>query len=331
MYNNIIIMHISYLILFILLLCSCTILCILYLYKNFMTQNSQQVKIIYPSINDSIIYPTVNSNIIYPQNIAQENSSKEKPYLWLYWENINGNKTPDYIDLCYQTIMKHCSKSFNVVKLNESKIKQYLPELEFLNLDLTNLLIAQRVDFYRVFLLYKYGGLYIDADTLVLKDPIEIIQKLDNYDYVGFGCTGNQCNYGYGKPSNGIMASRPQGKLISRVLNNLLAKLNDKNKKWEYFDLGKLVIWDELDYLIKNENYQYYHYPNDYDGTRDINGNWIETSYLFSNTPIYYKDFNNMIFVILYNSQMKDLKNLTKDQILNSDTNIAKFFKKSLQ
>ena len=49
-------------------------------------------------------------------------------------------------------------------------------------------------------LLYKYGGLYVDADTIVLRDPIEIIHKLQKYDFVGFGCTGNRCNYGYGKP-----------------------------------------------------------------------------------------------------------------------------------
>ena len=78
------------------------------------------------------------------------------------------------------------------------------------------------MDYYRILLLYKYGGLYIDADTLVLRDPIEIIEKLKNYDFVGFGCTGLKCNYGYGNPSNGILASRPNTKLMRNIKNNII-------------------------------------------------------------------------------------------------------------
>ncbi|ARF09082.1 capsular polysaccharide synthesis protein [Catovirus CTV1] len=254
----------------------------------------------------------------------------EKPYLWLYWESIENEKIPDYINLCYESVLKHCSNSFNIVRLDEKSILNYLPEISDMNLQLNDLLIAQKVDFYRVCLLYKYGGLYIDADTLVMRDPIEIIDKTNYYDYVGFGCTGEKCNYGYGKPSNGIMASRPQGKLMSKVLDNLIKKLTVERKRWDYFDLGKFIIWEELEKLMKNDNYQYYHYTNDYDGTRDIDGNWIETSYLFTNKPIRYKNPENLIFIILYNSQMKELKNLSRDEILNSNVNISTFIKKSL-
>ena len=165
-----------------------------------------------------------------------------------------------------------------------------------------------------------------------MRNPHEIAEKLKYYDYVGFGCTGINCNYGYGKPSNGIMASRPNGKLISRILINIENKLRNNNgKKWDYFDLGKYIIWEELDYLINNEEYKYYHYSNDFDGTRDIDGNWIETSYLFSNKPIKYRFFDKLIFIILYNSQMDDHKELKESDILNSNTNISKFIKKSLE
>lgn len=272
-----------------------------------------------------------NNNLKFNKNIELKYNNYKKPCLWYYWENIDNKQTPDYIDLCYQSVLKHCSQSFDIIKLDNINIYNYLPELYTLNLNFNNLLIAQKVDFYRIFLLYKFGGLYIDADTIVMRDPIEIIYKLYDYDYVGFGCayTGGQCINGYGKPSNGIMASLPKGILITNIYNNLINKLKT-NKKWNYYDLGKYVIWEELDLLIKYHNYNYYHFSNEYDSSRDINNNWIETSILFSNEHIHYKNFKNIFFIILYNSQMKNLNKLSKEEILNSNTNVSKFFKLSL-
>jgi len=259
------------------------------------------------------------------------NLSSSKPKLWVYWETKPGYKMPDYIRLCIFSMYKHCFRSFDIIQLNEKNIYDYLPELVSKPFDLSKLLIAQKVDYYRVLLLKKYGGLYLDADTLVMKDPIEIIEKLKDYDYVGFGCTGMKCNYGYGKPSNGIMASRPNGRLISRVLDNLENKLtNNKNKKFGYFDLGKYIIWNELDYLIKNENYKYYHYSNDYDGTRDMNGEWVTAKRLFSNEHIEYRYPNKLLFIVLYNSNMNDVRSLTERELMVMKMNISNFFRKSL-
>jgi len=265
-------------------------------------------------------------------NFSRNEYFNIKPKLWIYWENKPGDNIPSYIKLSQLSVYKHCSKSFDIIKLNDENIYNYLPELKEKNFNFEKLLIAQKVDYYRILLLYKYGGLYIDADTLVLRDPIEIIEKLKDYDFVGFGCTGKKCNYGYSKPSNGIMASRPKSKLIHRVLKNIENKLNkyDKSKKWNYFDLGKYIIWEELEKLIKKENYKYYHYSNDYDGTRDINGNWVNTPILFSNKKLVYKYPNKMLFIVMYNSEMSNFKNISEEKLLNSNMNITNFFKQSL-
>lgn len=258
-----------------------------------------------------------------------------KPYLWIYWENKPGKSMPDYISLCRKTILKHAKDSFTIVELNEKNIYDYLPELKEKEqqLDLNNLIIAQKVDYYRILLLYKYGGLYMDADIILLQDPIEIIQKLNDYDFVGFGCTGYVCNDGYGKPSNWVMASRANGKLISRVLNNMENKLNKANKQnsqWNYHDLGKLIIWDELQWLKTNENYKYYHYSSDYDGARDKNGYWVTDDRLFSSEDLQYKLPNEMLFIVLYNSGLHNIASTSASDLLSANTNFSKFIKKSL-
>jgi len=260
-----------------------------------------------------------------------------KPYLWLYWDNIDNKPTPSYIELCYDTVVKNCSNSFNIVRLNKDNIKNYLPELHEYEKYLEKLIIAHKVDFYRILLLYKYGGMYMDSDIIVLRDPIEIMDKLYENEFVGFGCTGNICKYGYGKPSNWILAARPESLLMKNILGNLVKRLeyvneNNKHNDINYHELGKAIIWMELSKLIKNNKYKYFHYPNKIDGTRDKNGYWIYNDNLFSNEEIEYEDPDNMLFVVLYNSGMSNnIKTMSKEDLLNLDCNYTKFIKKSLK
>ena len=270
-------------------------------------------------------------------NIEKATGKKTKPVLWIYWENKPGSTTPPYISLCIKTIYKHCSKSFEIIQLDNTNINDYLPELtkNNSNLDFSKLLIAQKVDFYRIMLLKKYGGLYLDADTILLKDPIEIMDKLKDYDFVGFGCTGHICTDGYGEPSNWALASRRNGKLMTNVLINLEKRLKELNEKKDmeidYHDMGKFPIREELEKLIKNENYKYYHYSNDYSGIRDINGKWVNCERVFSTEKIEYKYPDKMLFLVLYNSGLDDFKNMSEEELLWSNMNISKFFRQSLQ
>ena len=139
-----------------------------------------------------------------------------------------------------------------------------------------------------------------------------------------------KCSSGYGTPSNWVLASRPNGILMGKVLKHLLNKLETK-KEFTYHDLGKLVIWEELKILMKEQDYKYYHYPNKVDGTRDIDGRWIDTNIVFSNEKINYEDEANMMFYVFYNSEMpKELKTINEKELLEKDWNYTKFLKRAL-
>ena len=124
---------------------------------------------------------------------------QSKPIIWLYWENKPGNTMPVYLDLCIDTIKYHCVKDFRIILLNEKTVYDYLPNLRK---DLNKLLIAQKSDYIRIKLLYEYGGVWLDTDTIVMRNLAPIMKKLENYDFVGFGCTGMYCTNGYPNPSN---------------------------------------------------------------------------------------------------------------------------------
>lgn len=247
----------------------------------------------------------------------------EKPYLWLYWDNVDGNQTPAYIDLCYETVSNKCRDTFEIVRLNKNNIKKYIPELLEYEQYMSDLIIAHKVDIYRIMLMYKYGGLYLDSDIIVLSDLSDIIKKLRKYDFVGFGCTGDKCLDGYSEPSNWAMASRPNSILMARILENIKQTILNK-KTLEYHEIGKMVLWEELKKLSGDDDYKYYHYSSTIDGTRDSDGEWVTNDRIFSNEQINYTD--NLLFFTMYNSGIsQEIKNMTRSEILSKDWNFTKY------
>lgn len=254
-------------------------------------------------------------------------------YVFTYWEN-KGDRTEPYahIKLCFETMKKKYGK-YNFVILNPDTIKEYLPNLRD---DLGELMIAQKVDYYRVALLYYYGGIWIDADTIALRNLDEVFDKLDNgYDYVGFGCTGKICFNGYPEPSNWVMASRKNGRLMKCCLDKLNKMLDQNNKKYKYFELGKNVIWDCLEEL--KDDYDYYHFPAEYDGSRDFEGKWIHSPNHLSKEPTKFIDENKAFFAFLANYELANDKEnkwfveLDEKQIVNGPWWVSSLFRKALK
>ena len=275
-------------------------------------------------------------------------NSKTKPYLFYYWQNEKGN-TPVHIRLAHKTIEKNCKKSFELVKLDESNIFEYLPELKKYHKILDEFQIAHRVDIYRVYLLYKYGGLYLDSDTIVLKDPIDLIEPLNTIkdslriEYVGAGCTGKKCrDDGYFRPSNGIMGSRKGAFImhdIRQKIHNLIFESDDPltpdqlSTKKTYFMIGKRLIWATLDHLRDFHRYNYFHIDSDLLGIRDKNGDWVSNRRIFDTKKIEYTNEEAMYMVIFYNSEFKDpdlMRQAKESDILNSKMEAARFFKRAL-
>jgi hypothetical protein len=264
---------------------------------------------------------------------------KSKPIIWLYWENKPGKTMPTYLDLCLDTIKFHCQNDFDIILLNEKTVYEYLPDLRT---DLDDLLIAQKTDYIRIKLLYTYGGIWMDTDTIVMKNLTPIIEKLNYYDFVGFGCTGAYCQNGYPHPSNQLLASRKGTVLFKNILQNLDHKLDQKKANYNYFDLGKKVIWEELSKLRK-DNYEYYHYDSSFDGSRLKNKRWMSAEYYFNQDNELLNE-NNLLVIFLanrdisgpsptnnsYKNLFEQFLKLSKKKILQQNYWLAKMFRKSL-
>ena len=281
---------------------------------------------------NEVYIETFNGN----KNIKQDTTSKWT--IWMYWEykKPKTSSRPIYLDICYETVIKHCSSSFKIQMLDEISIHKFLPGLRN-DLD-DKLTIPQKTDYYRYELLRKYGGIWLDTDIIVMKDLKPIADLLNNgYSYIGAGCHGNKCRpNGFPKPANWFMASLPEDPLVSRCIKKCDKLLDTYDTlKEKYFILGRETMWDEIDYLLKNmPTWRYYHLDS-ICTERDSNDKKYVNARFLSNENNDPKCSNKQLFIPVYNTApgFPDwFKSMSREKILESSNTmlISKLFRESL-
>ncbi len=274
-----------------------------------------------------IIFIFIFSIIIYLYNKNKiEKFENNKPKIWCYWENMNGKTKPAYIDLCYDTLLHNCKNCFDIILLNESKIKNYLPEIET-EINLSQLSIPHKTDYYRYALLQKYGGIWIDADIIVTRCLCPLYKQLlnSNKDYMGFGCGRDRksCSLnpdGKYNPTNWLMMSKPKSKFMNCVKNNAKNVIEKEGNHFAYHEIGKVGLQKCIEKMKDNDSsWDYIHISStcqEYDNKGKKLNNIMK--------PYNVKDCTEKrYFFPLYNTAPgypNWFKNLSKDDLLNERT-----------
>lgn len=194
-----------------------------------------------------------------------EDQTTGKPKIWCYWETLPGKKRPGYIDLCYDSLTHNCGNCFEIIRLDESRIHEYLSEEDLKGVSLENLSIPHKTDYYRYALLEKYGGIWIDADIIVTRCLCPLYQELmkSNRDYMGFGCGRSRASChanpdGKGDPTNWLMMSKPKTRFMKCVRENAATEIgkSQDGELTNYHAIGKMGLKkciaempDDWDYL----------------------------------------------------------------------------------
>ncbi|MBU0944991.1 MAG: capsular polysaccharide synthesis protein [Proteobacteria bacterium] len=160
--------------------------------------------------------------------------------LWLYWKNLPGSQMPVYLKMCYEVMVKNCPEC-DVVLVTPEILCNFLPNIPF-DLDAIRLHsdsvppIALAADYIRVALLEKYGGIWMDIDCLVLTDLGPLVTDiLSEYDFYSMHKTETN-----NVVSNGFMASRPHGIVISQYLQVMTDLIQNK------LACGESFSWSEI-------------------------------------------------------------------------------------
>ena len=255
--------------------------------------------------------------------------------IWMYWENKPNKEKPVYLDLCYDTIVKHNKHDFKIHLLNKKTLSKYLPNFRNdLNLYMN---IPQKTDLIRLELLYNYGGIWVDSDTIMMRSMLPLLKKLKKYDFVGFGCSGNTCSRlesGYPMPSNWCLIARKKSILVKKCLKKAyeILEKNPEILKKRYHILGRELIWNTIKNLKKNTDWDYLHIPSKC-VEQDSNGIKYRNYRMVSNESYDHKCYDKAYFIPIYNTAPgfpQWFLDLSKNKLLHKDVLFSKLIRKSL-
>lgn len=148
-------------------------------------------------------------------------SHEDGPPVWTYWEG----PCPAWIRACRRTITAHAPR----VRILDPERFDRLWDRDR-DVDLSRLHAPHRADFIRAFLVQRYGGLWIDADCLVMQPLEPLLDSLTEYDFIGH-------RERVGLISNAFIAAR-QGSRIAGAFYERVRQILKSRKSLYWNALG---------------------------------------------------------------------------------------------
>lgn len=231
--------------------------------------------------------------------------------IWLYWENVYSASMPDYIRLCKETIEAHAG-DWDVVLLSPENVREHITGLreDFFNIPE----VAHKADYIRGAVLEQRGGMWMDIDTIAFRPLSLITDLLPLHGAVFYGWQSFQ-------PSIGLIASEAGNPLITQW----------KERMDETLDLGLSQKWSGIGYDLLwplANKIQYTHIahtvcaPMHYTETAKFVES-LEPDEVLKTETVVMQLYNKMFF--------KTYGSMSRDEILKSDSLIAKCFARGLQ
>lgn len=245
--------------------------------------------------------------------------------VWSYWEDIAGVSRPQYLDLCLQTIEKYCNRppfKFNLV--TPENLFSFLPDLRR---DLNSIRsgngasrnIAVKCDYVRISLLKKYGGIWVDFDSIFVA-PLDSLIPVYRSATFDFAAIKNLTS----KIANGFLMSKPDGVIINAIHKSQDEILSTGYRVQSVGILGLLCLTPII-YSLKDFWYNltpivnlsiWHHNREQYFQERNI------SDHIFSN--VFYFQLYNSVFAARLNG-------ITNDELLSKNWLISNLFKYALE
>jgi mannosyltransferase OCH1-like enzyme len=231
--------------------------------------------------------------------------------IWVYWENKETKRTPDHIKKCLETIEKH-SGNANLVVLDETSKEVK----DIISYDFPDVELALKADVIRANLLYKFGGICVDADVIVLKDLSKLLDMLiDGKTFVGFEDDPFHARLG-------IMAGSPNSQITKLWVRMQVERLK---QPWSlhWTALGCDLLWKATKA-----------YPEEYVGV-DMKLfypiPWTKSETFFTELDPYLYGEDLYGVQLFGKMTFKRLVATNLNELLNSDMLISKFFRKAFE
>jgi hypothetical protein len=147
--------------------------------------------------------------------------------VWLYWEG----ERPEWIEACIKTVFKHAPHA-------QLLTPETFDELWDIDRDINpvNLHVAHRADFIRAFLLYRYGGIWIDCDCVLTKPLDSLLEIFADYDFAAHRERG-------GYFGNEFMIAKRESKIAEAFYTRIAKTLRTK-RQFGWCEIGCVPLTD---------------------------------------------------------------------------------------
>ena len=233
--------------------------------------------------------------------------------IFTYWEPKSG--VYSYLELCKKTWEKF-NRDYEIVVLDNSNLHEFI-DINFYGQVLFSgkYSLPQIADAIRAYILYEYGGIWLDLDTIVLNDVF--FKKLDifdsEYDCLFFGNevqrTTNICcisakkhsklmNLWRNEARKKIIQNKPQNEITWDFLGNSIINSYIKhNNDVCILDNLSFKTFAEMKFGYGVEPYRKFYFESNFcksDLSQDTFVLFLHNSW----TPLYYKNLNNYLFFL---------------------------------
>jgi mannosyltransferase OCH1-like enzyme len=106
-----------------------------------------------------------------------------------------------------------------------------------------------KADLWRYCIIYKYGGIYADSDSVCLKDPSLFLQKRSYLVCIPENDKMHMCNWVFASPEGSPILKSVIDLSVERILNNF-----EKKQHMVHYYTGPKVFIDGIESYLKENN-----------------------------------------------------------------------------
>ena len=137
--------------------------------------------------------------------------TRKKVFTFLQTESLE----PAYLNLCLKTWEKSFSADYEIIPLSVQNLRNYISEKNF---KIVKNITPEVINYIKACVLYSNGGIFMDTDTLLLKEFYLPEEMLDNYATVVFGNSPVSACLGFMMAQKGSIVLKEYITRLERVL-----------------------------------------------------------------------------------------------------------------
>lgn len=191
-------------------------------------------------------YLAIFSFIIY---LIELYPCSPKKKIFTFWEPIKN--IPGYLQLCIKTWKKFLPE-YEIKILDYKGVKEYLGESLFASIIYKNMSLQIQSDAIRVAILQKYGGIWMDVDTIITNRKFLNELKKNKSELVMVGDEKNKIQH------IGFIFASANSSIMTEWLNQIIININNSKftmnmtKKLETLTLWNYLGNGIIDPLVRN-------------------------------------------------------------------------------